>query len=383
MWCRSVETWNGRLVVPNRNPTPASKPSPTNFCPMRQRPKRLWSQSMLSSEKAMKSWLKLSTMASTRWQQPLRRHRCLGKRQQDLDSHLHHHHLLHHQQHRRWHHQRQRCMECQAMPPVMRLHRSHHRHRRYLCPQLQLWEQRCWMSNHRDLWSWWLQMNQELHARPCHQHGTSPEANFQGRIWMSSVLVAFTMLEDSTADSLTGSFQSEFGKIEPEVAKFPEGNNSFEGADLWLCLTEAAAWVCVARRIGFIASRFTQLQPRVQSRAAESQKERIASHLNLIASHLNWIANHLNAWCTRFHCRSRPRNNRSCQFRAACISCVGNRCQGIQFCLQKPSNYLAEAVHRFCRCLTVATVLDFSCLVMSIHVMFISLFWIWCLLFHF
>ena len=35
------KTWNGRLVVPNRNPTPASKPSPTNFCPMRQRPKRL------------------------------------------------------------------------------------------------------------------------------------------------------------------------------------------------------------------------------------------------------------------------------------------------------------------------------------------------------
>ena len=60
-----------------------------------------------------------------------------------------------------------------------------------------------------------------------------------------------------------------------------------------------------------------------------------------------------------FRCRSCPRNNRSCQFRAACISCVGNRCQGIQFCLQKPSNYLAEAVHRFCRYLTVATVLDF------------------------
>ena len=165
------------------------------------------------------------------------------------------------------------------------------------------------------------------------------------------------------------------------LPSFQKGNNSFEGADLWLCLTEAAEWVCVARRIGFIASRFTQLQLRVQSRAAESQKERIASHLNLIASHLNWIANHLNAWCTRFHCRSRPRNNRSCQFRAACISCVGNRCQGIQFCLQKPSNYLAEAVHRFYRCLTVATVLDFSCLVMSIHVIFISLFWIWCLLF--
>ena len=58
------------------------------------------------------------------------------------------------------------------------------------------------------------------------------------------------------------------------------------------------------------------------------------------------------------------------------MSCVGNRCQGIQFCLQKPSNYLAKAVHRFCRCLTVATVLDLSCLVMSVHVMFISLFWI-------
>ena len=67
----------------------------------------------------------------------------------------------------------------------------------------------------------------------------------------------------------------------------------------------------------------------------------------------------------------------------ACISCVGNRCQGIQFCLQKPSSYRAEAVHRFCRCLTVATVLDFSCLVMSVHVMFISLFWICCQLFSF
>ena len=77
-----------------------------------------------------------------------------------------------------------------------------------------------------------------------------------------------------------------------------------------------------------------------------------------------------------FQCRSRPRNNRSCQYRAACRSCVGNCCQGIQFCLQKPSNYLAEAVHRFCRCLTVATVLDSSCLVMSVHVMSISLSWI-------
>ena len=65
-------------------------------------------------------------------------------------------------------------------------------------------------------------------------------------------------------------------------------------------------------------------------------------------------------------CRSRPRNNRSCQFSAACISCVGNCCYGIQFCLQKLSNDLAEAVHRFCRCLTVVTVLDSLCLVMSV-----------------
>ena len=107
-----------------------------------------------------------------------------------------------------------------------------------------------------------------------------------------------------------------------------------------------------------------------------------ASQLNFIATQLNFIANHLNviclhlfiACCSRFSVRSRPRNNRSCQYQAACRSCVGNCCQGIQFCLQKPSNYLAEAVHRFCRCLTVATVLDSSCLVISVHVMFISLF---------
>ena len=114
----------------------------------------------------------------------------------------------------------------------------------------------------------------------------------------------------------------------------------------------------------------------------------IASQLNFIANHLNVIASFVNLDATVgfhllaflllvvhvFQCRSRPRNNRSCQYRAACRSCVGNCCQGIQFCLQKPSNYLAEAVHRFCRCLTVATVLDSSCLVMSVHVMFISLF---------
>ena len=120
-----------------------------------------------------------------------------------------------------------------------------------------------------------------------------------------------------------------------------------------------------------------------------SQLNFIATHLNFIASHLNVFANHCELRCNScfsfaciclllvvhvFQCRSRPRNNRSCQCQAACRSCVGNCCQGIQFCLQKPSNYLAEAVHRFCRCLTVATVLDFSCLVMSIHVMFISLF---------
>ena len=114
----------------------------------------------------------------------------------------------------------------------------------------------------------------------------------------------------------------------------------------------------------------------------------IASQLNFIATHLNVIASFVNLDATVgfhllaflllvvhvFQCRSRPRNNRSCQYQAACRSCVGNCCQGIQFCLQKPSNYLAEAVHRFCRCLTVATVLDSSCLVISVHVMFISLF---------
>ena len=207
-----------------------------------------------------------------------------------------------------------------------------------------------------------LQMNQELHARPCHQHGTSRKQNFRDvfewvRSWLHSPCWRIPPQTLRRVPSKVSLRRSNL-----KVAKFQKGNNNFEGADLWLCLTEAAAWVCVARRIDLIALRFTQLQPRVQSRAAESQKERIASHLNLIASHLNWIANHLNAWCTRFHCRSRPRNNRSCQFRAACISCVGNRCQGIQFCLQKPSNYLAEAVHRFCRCLTVATVLDFHVL---------------------
>ena len=113
-----------------------------------------------------------------------------------------------------------------------------------------------------------------------------------------------------------------------------------------------------------------------------SPKEGCADHLSFSASLLNLNAS---KWNTRFcicllpvvhvfQCRSRPRNNRSCQCQAACRSCVGNCCQGIQFCLQKPSNYLAEAVLRFCRCLTVATVLDSSCLVISVHVVFISMF---------
>ena len=87
----------------------------------------------------------------------------------------------------------------------------------------------------------------------------------------------------------------------------------------------------------------------------------IASLLNFIASLLNFIASHLNlnasvvfvSVCILlfdvhvFQCRSHPRNNRSCQFRAACRSCVGNRCPELQFCLQKLSNHLAEAVHSF------------------------------------
>ena len=112
-----------------------------------------------------------------------------------------------------------------------------------------------------------------------------------------------------------------------------------------------------------------------------SQLNFIATYWNVIASFVNLDATvgfHLLAFLLLvvhvFQCRSRPRNNRSCQYPAACTSCVGNCCQGIQFCLQKPSNYLAEAVHRFCRCLTVAPVLDSSCLVISVHVMFISLF---------
>lgn len=135
--------------------------------------------------------------------------------------------------------------------------------------------------------------------------------------------------------------------------------------------------------------------PRVQSRSAES-KRRVCRSFELqcksVELHCNSFERHCKSFELRcnscfsfacmcllpvvhvFQCRSRPRNNRSCQYQAACRSCVGNCCQGIQFCLQKPSNYLAEAVHRFCRCLTVATVLDSSCLVMSVHVMFISLF---------
>ena len=112
-----------------------------------------------------------------------------------------------------------------------------------------------------------------------------------------------------------------------------------------------------------------------------SPKEGCADHLNVIASFELRCNSCFSFACICllpvvhvFQCRSRPRNNRSCQYWAACRSCVGNCCQGIQFCLQKPSNYLAEAVHRFCRCLTVATVLDSLCLVMSVHVMFISLF---------
>ena len=136
------------------------------------------------------------------------------------------------------------------------------------------------------------------------------------------------------------------------------------------------------------------LVPRLQSRAAESKRRECISfelHCKSVELHCNSFERHCKSFelgCNScfhlfaflllvvhvFQCRSCPRNNRSCQYRAACRSCVGNCCQGIQFCLQKPSNYLAEAVHWFCRCLTVATVLDSSCLVMSVHVMFISLF---------
>ena len=142
--------------------------------------------------------------------------------------------------------------------------------------------------------------------------------------------------------------------------------------------------------------------PRVQSRSAESKRrvcrsfelqcKSVELHCNSIELHCKSFERHCKFFELRcnscfsfaciclllvvhvFQCRSRPRNNRSCQYQAACRSCVGNCCQGIQFCLQKPSNYLAEAVHRFCRCLTVATVLDSSCLVIPVHVMFISLF---------
>ena len=123
------------------------------------------------------------------------------------------------------------------------------------------------------------------------------------------------------------------------------------------------------------------LLPRVQSRAAES-KRRVCRSFERHCKFCELRCNSCFSFACIcllpvvhvFQCRSRPRNNRSCQCQAACRSCVGNCCQGIQFCLQKPSNYLAEAVHRFCRCLTVATVLDSSCLVISVHVMFISLF---------
>ena len=97
------------------------------------------------------------------------------------------------------------------------------------------------------------------------------------------------------------------------------------------------------------------------------------NHLNVIASFLNLDATvvfHLLAfvYCllfTFFSAEAVLGTTEAVSYQAACRSCVGNCCQGIQFCLQKPSNYLAEAVHRFCRCLTVATVLDSSCLVMS------------------
>ena len=84
-------------------------------------------------------------------------------------------------------------------------------------------------------------------------------------------------------------------------------------------------------------------------------KEGSARHLNLSASHLNLNASVVFVFACIllfdvhvFQCRSHPRNNRSCQFRAACRSCVGNRCpEKRRFCLQKLSNYLAEALYRF------------------------------------
>ena len=171
----------------------------------------------------MKSWLKLSMMASGRWQLPLWRHHCQGKSHQDQEFRRCHH-QQHHQQHHRWHHRWRRRMGCQAMPQVMRLRhpillrhrhwcRRHHWDRWQLCPQPRLWEQRLWVTNHSDLWSWRLQMNQELRAeRPCHQPGICREASFQELIWMSSVLVAFTMLEGFTAGCQMRSFQSECEK---------------------------------------------------------------------------------------------------------------------------------------------------------------------------
>ena len=290
------------------------------------------------------SWLKLSTMASTRWQQPLRRHRCLGKRQQDLDSHLHHHHLLHTSSTAGgtisdsdvWN--ARLCLQlCGCTAHTIGIVDIY-------APSSNCGSSGVEWATTATFGSWWLQMNQEASTRGRVTNTAPPrKQTFQGRIWMSSVLAAFTMLEDSTADSLTGSFQSEFEKIEPEGCQVSrKGNNSFEGADLWLCLTEAAAWVCVARRIGFIASRFTQLQPRVQSRAAESQKERIASHLNLIASHLNWIANHLNAWMYTFSLQKPSKK----QQKLSVQSCLHKLCR-------KPLSghpvLFAEAVQLSCR----------------------------------
>ena len=200
------------------------------------------------------------------------------------------------------------------MPRVMRRHRPillrhqqwyrrHQWHRRFLCHLLQLGAQRDRISNHHSLWFWWWQMNQDSPAGLQYRRlGTSLEANFQGITWMNSGWAAFIMLVDFTEGCQMDFFQSEIGVKKSEGCPVPwsgitavyELRRAARWINLGLCLTEAASWVCVARRIGFIASRFTLLSPRVQSRAAGSQKEWIANHLNLIASHLNWIAHHLN-----------------------------------------------------------------------------------------
>ena len=60
------------------------------------------------------------------------------------------------------------------------------------------------------------------------------------------------------------------------------------------------------------------------------------------------------------------------------------QCQGYPVCFQKLFNCLAEAVQSYCiscfyvcRFMPVETVLEFPLLLMSVHVMFISLFWDW------